>query len=51
MFKYSLTADKESNEVLDEMLTFYTTLNGALQYPSLILAIGVHEIEEFRENK
>ena len=50
MFKYSLTADKESN-VLDEMLTFYTTLNGALQYPSLILAIRVHEIEEFRDNK
>ena len=27
MFKYSLTADKESNEVLDEMLTFYILYN------------------------
>jgi hypothetical protein len=28
------------------MLTFYTILNGALQYPSLISAIRVHEIQE-----
>ena len=48
---YLDTKKTESSELLEDMRTFYNELNDALQYPSLILAIKVDEIEELKNKK
>lgn len=47
--EYLYTKKTESNDLLDNMRKFYITLTDALQYPSLILAIKVNEVNEIEE--
>jgi len=49
--EYLYTKKTESNDLLDNMRIFYKILSDALQYPSLILAIKVNEIEELNEKE